>query len=188
MADPKNADPKSEVEILKAALAAQAAQFERLIGAVADMAQPTDAAIHGLSPAKQKAILAVPSPQKWRTIRGKSAETGSTFDMIVLESKTHKTGRVVRLETYAYPPGIEVAQAHGGLLPDGMRMRNPLTNDGLDPLYKQWRYQNFWRADLNSIASGQPLRPEHCVDAGDIQKVAWMESKGFGVPGDEEAA
>lgn len=79
-------------------------------------------------------------------VRCISLETRSTFEAVIAKSKAFPAGRVVSLESYAYPAGIDTHVAEGGLVPDGKRIKNP---DGSPTKeYRQWRWSEFWRRDL----------------------------------------
>lgn len=130
-----------------------------------------------------------------RVIPGKSPRTDATFDMMVVESRSpkHPHGRVVRLENYKLPPKAYIRVSAGGDLPDGAvvwqdsRNQGPLNDQTpssmLNIHFKQTRTESYWRPDLQTIASGNPLRAENCVDPRAIQAdhtkpgaVPWVES------------
>jgi hypothetical protein len=56
---------------------------------------------------------------------------------------------------YAYPEGIETfVDEPGGRVPHGMPIK---TEQGqFSPLYKQWRWENFWQSDIRTYV-GKPL-------------------------------
>jgi hypothetical protein len=128
-------------------------------------------------------------PVRQRFIKGKSVETGSTFMMVVLESKsaTHPHGRVVRLENYQHPHDAYIPQSQGGRMPDGIQIwqdekvreqniSNSTPSHMLNMYFKQWRWETFWKSDLARIANGNPLRVEICVDGAEALKTPWEDS------------
>lgn len=88
--------------------------------------------------------------------------TGATFVAVVADSRTHPGGRVINLEQYRHPEGVDRYQADGGLVPDGFPMAG---GDGKasSSLYKQWRWESFYQADLRSFV-GKPLPPHVIVE------------------------
>lgn len=177
---------QDQITALREALARSDERFERMMTAFESKERPDSLAMAGLSEAKIHALTAPPKPQKFRTIPGRSEETGATFNMVVVESKAHATGRVVRLENYRHPKGVDVHQAQQGLVPDGhpiYRGGNGSVAQGpdgqaissmLDPLYKQWRWENFMQADLRAI-NGKPLSSRYCLDPKGMA-TPWLES------------
>lgn len=87
-------------------------------------------------------------------IRVKSPETGSSFTAVV------QGGRVIRLDDYSYPQGVETHTTEGGLVPHGLGIHLVSPNGGYSGQftveYKQWRYETFWKADLHKFI-GHPL-------------------------------
>lgn len=75
-----------------------------------------------------------------------SARTGARFAAIVASSKSDPNGRVLTLEDYVFPDGIEVHRADGGVVPDGMIIKTP--KGELTKQYKQWRWTEFYQNDL----------------------------------------
>lgn len=125
-------------------------------------------------------------PLRQRVIKGKSAYTGATFDMVVLESRKHTNGRVVRLENYRHPKEAYLTQDQGGMLPDNANVwrdghgQGPLSDatprNQLTTHFLQWRYETFWKEDLARVSNGNPLRVEHCVDGSFALEVPWQET------------
>jgi hypothetical protein len=83
-----------------------------------------------------------------------SPATGATFVARVVRSRAFPQGRIVDLEDYTYPSGVELAQAAGGLVPDGIPIKTP--QGELMPIYKHWRWTTFYQADLGAWV-GKPL-------------------------------
>jgi hypothetical protein len=55
---------------------------------------------------------------------------------------------------YKEPAGSKISVSAGGMVPDGLTIYD---NRGQEnPNYKQWRYDTFWKLDLNTYR-GQPL-------------------------------
>lgn len=187
------------------ALAKSQANTDRMIAAIESQARPNELTMAGLSEAAQKRLVSPPKPQQYRIIRGRSSATEATFDMVVIASKAHPKGRVVRLEKYRHPKGIETHQAMGGRVPDGLQIRaaqstgseagpdgeqRSITSgrSGYSLMYLQWRWEEFYQTDLRRLV-GSALRAEECVDPKDIEKVPWLDSAIFSVedPNVEEA-
>jgi hypothetical protein len=124
-------------------------------------------------------------PLRSRIIKGHNPDTGSTFDMVVLESRTHKSGRVVRLENYREPERAFVPMDQGGLMPDGMivwldpknrpngGLRYDTPRTMMNKEFKFWLATTFWHDDLRRIANGAPLRTIYCVEANAIESTPW---------------
>jgi hypothetical protein len=133
-------------------------------------------------------------PIRQRAIKGHNSVTGSTFTMIVLESRTYKHGRVVRLEDYKLPPGVYKREAEGGLLPDGMPiwfdkasvqpLNDKTPHNAFNKQYKYWMSTVFWHEDLRRICNGMPLRPEYCVEGPKALETPWEDTT---LPKDEAA-
>jgi hypothetical protein len=92
-------------------------------------------------------------PLPTSVVKGVTSETGSTFDALI----DHR-GNVVALDKYAHPTGVDVHQTDGGLVPQGLPIRDAGGGD-FSMLFKQWRYESFWAHDLNAYI-GKPL-PAH---------------------------
>lgn len=152
--------------------------------------QPTAGMLTGMSEERLERVQGKhDKPIRQRIIKGKSPDTGATFDMVVLESRTHKNGRVVRLDHYTHPPEAYLTQSQGGMMPDG----NNIWRDGkangklsdetptteLSVFFKQWRYETFWKADLQRIANGAALRVEACVDGAKALETPWVDTQLF---------
>lgn len=91
-------------------------------------------------------------PIPTETIKGLVSDfTGSTFSAEV------QHGIVVTLGDYAYPTGFDSHQEEGGIVPNRMTILD--TNGQPSPEYRQWRWENFYQADLRSYV-GKAL-PKH---------------------------
>lgn len=187
-----------ELQSLRDSLSQSNERFERLLLAFetkASATPPSPLGLVGLSEEQQNALIRAPKPQKFRVIPGYNEERGTTFQMFVVESKAFPNGRVVRLEGYKHPDGIDRHQMQGGLVPDG----HPIYNQGggmgseaeraasMNPLYKQWRFEHFYQADLKEVASGRSLASRFCVDPEDVKNIPWQESKVTQYDSDEAA-
>jgi hypothetical protein len=149
----------------------------------------------GWSKAKIDATVVPPPPHKWRLVPGRSPDTGATFDMLVVESRTHKEGRVTELRNYRHPAGLYTHESAGGLVPDGM----PIYQDqkqaahlppGVEPekaslhqLFLQWRWSNYFQKDLRAcIGEGKreqgALRASWCATPEGM-KTPWNEGATF---------
>lgn len=83
------------------------------------------------------------------TIEGcRSEDTGATFNARTV------SGKVVNLDAYTLPAGLDKHVSEGGLVPEGM----VITNEGDDWAYRQWVWTTFWQADLRRFI-GKPLPP-----------------------------
>ena len=83
-------------------------------------------------------------------------DEGTSFTAIVVPSRTHKTGRVVRLDDYKFPADIEVPQAQGGKAPDNMRIRH---KDGAHTKeFKHLLWSNDYQADLRQYVGREASR------------------------------
>jgi hypothetical protein len=85
--------------------------------------------------------------------------TGASFRAKVVESKMTPLGRVIDLEDYTWPDGVDVPVSQGGLMPDA-HLRAPAET------HAHWKYWEFMRRDLNEFASGKAftrylLKSEH---------------------------
>lgn len=184
-----------QVQELIALLAKSQANTERMAAAFESNQRPNELTMAGLSEARQKQMTTPPPPQKFRVLRGRSSVTKATFSMIVIQSRAFPKGRVVRLEEYRHPKGIETHQAMKGLVPDGLPIRNGGSNtsevgpdgesrgvvssrNGMNLVYLQWRWEEFYQTDLRRLVSKAVL-PEECLDAKDLDKVAWKDSETF---------
>jgi hypothetical protein len=187
MSEPKKA-PESDQSITVETLAAALAQFSK-------GQRPPAELITGMSEAKLDQVQGKNDKAvRERHIPGRSSRTGSTFIMVVVESRSpkHPYGRVVRLEEYRLPREFFVPEAQGGLMPDGAlvwldpKNTAPLNDSTpshlLNQHFKGLRSNSYWLPDLRDIASGNPLKAENCVDARAIHSdpskpgaVPWKE-------------
>lgn len=78
----------------------------------------------------------------------RSPNTGATFDMVVCR------GIATDLPNYTYPEGVEKHQTEGGLVPNGQSIKD--VHGQYTTEYKQWRWDEFWKADLNFFV-GKPV-------------------------------
>lgn len=95
-----------------------------------------------------------------------SLETGATFTARVQESAAHPLGRIIALNSYAYPTGFDRHVKEGGLVPDGLQMRT--SQGGLVPPYKQWLYEQFYKVDLNRYAGKAYTRALSAVETDPV--------------------
>lgn len=192
-----------QIEELMAMLAKSHANTERMAAAIESQARPNELTMAGLSEAKQKAMVSPPPPQKFRVIRGRSSVTKATFNMIVVQSKAFPKGRVVRLEEYKHPKGIDTHQSMKGLVPDGLQIKATgslvgeigpdgdqrsvtASRTGYTLQYLQWRWEEFYQTDLRRLV-GKSVMADECIDAKDIEKVPWKDSENFTIDVDPEA-
>ena len=147
-----------------------------LAAAITGMQPKTPLEMSGLSPEAQRA-LSTPPPASEHTYRRMKAkgENGDTFTIIVVPSKAHKNGRIVRVEDYRFPEGIYKSVANGGIVPDGMPVRKNGTkaNGEIVPreechiLYLHWRTTEFY-VPANKRYVGKGLQPSDLVNEADI--------------------
>jgi hypothetical protein len=78
-------------------------------------------------------------------------------------------GKVKVLENYEHPAGAEIHQAEGGIVPDGFPIRD--THGKLEPKFKQWKWEAFWQADINTFI-GKPLPAHFCAYAASAKTAA----------------
>lgn len=193
-----------QVQELITLLAKSQANTERMAAAFESNQRPNELTMAGLSEARQKQMVTPPAPQKFRVLRGRSSATKATFDMVIVQSRAFPKGRVVRLENYRHPKGIETHQAMKGLVPDGLQIRNggstvsevgpdgeqrgvTSSRNGFNLAYLQWRWEEYYQTDLRRLV-GKGVLPEECVDAKDVDKVAWKDSETFTLDEDPENA
>ncbi len=89
----------------------------------------------------------------------KSPLTGATFTARCVVSRTYPEGSVVEMLDYAYPDGIEVPKARGGLYPypedsmyeDPAKGHPPGTKSGK---FNVWLHANFYQSDARSMLPG----------------------------------
>ncbi len=91
-----------------------------------------------------------PAAKVWQSELCESPITGSRFNAKLMESRSTPLGRVVDLENYEFPAGIDVAQQDGGLMPDAHIASPP-------EVHAHWKYWEFVRRDLIEYASGKPF-------------------------------
>src|SRR6185312_9416616 len=114
MSDKKNESQEASIPVSLLAEALAKAMKE---------GQPTAGLITGMSEERlARAQGKYDKPKRYRIIPGKSPETEATFDMLVVESRTHKEGRVIQLNNYRHPKGMFQYQAVGGRCPDNLQM------------------------------------------------------------------
>jgi hypothetical protein len=163
-----------------------AVAIQQLAEAMLAQAPKSPLEMSGMSKEKQRELTEPGVPKRWRVIPGKSEETGSTFDLHVVESKQFPHGRIVALGNYKHPEGMFQFQSVGGKVPDGFPMFNtnsvPNIPEGqevprhlLSQRYLQWRWTTFWQADLKNI-NGKGLKAHHCVH-DDGLKTPWQPGK-----------
>ena len=111
---------------------------------------------------------------------------------MVVESKKHPHGRIVRLENYTHPEGVYKPAAvdpttgentGGGLIPglpifvsnefSAMDVKKAPSH-ALSVQYKQWRWENFWQKDLRYYI-GRGMQPHFCVNGASLN-TEWQQS------------
>jgi hypothetical protein len=76
---------------------------------------------------------------------------------------------VVRIRDYQYPDGVDHHISEGGLVPNGMQMKNA---GGTDlATFKQWKWETFYQQDLRAWI-GKPLPVYVRADADATATVA----------------
>ena len=79
---------------------------------------------------------------------------GARFDAIVVKARTYPDGVCVRLENYREPEFTDKAAPHtldadGNYgYPKGIPVTLGKNSTALNPLFKQWKWVTFWKADL----------------------------------------
>jgi hypothetical protein len=63
--------------------------------------------------------------------------SGAKGTCIVAPSETYPEGRIVGIEDYEHPPGVDALQKDGGLVPQGVHQ-------------KEWKWANYWQRDLRA--------------------------------------
>jgi len=142
----------------------------------------------GLSPEHIDRIQKPPLPQRFRDIPWRSDETGATGVVHVVESRKMPNGRIVAISGYMHPPAAYVSESLGGKVPDGFAMwsgseravpdgQEPQRGD-LNPMFLQWRYETFYRADLRYFI-GREIKVHHCQEVDGARGLAtpWQDSK-----------
>lgn len=124
-------------------------------------------------------VSAPPIPT--RRIRCRS-DRGCTFTAVVAEAREdawppsamripgvfpYPHGRVVRIEDYEYPEGVETPVDDGGLVPTGIEVRERGGQYTLS--FLQWRRASFMRPDWAMIA-GQPFQPRWALSPEEAAK------------------
>lgn len=99
-----------------------------------------------------------PAAKVWSSDLCVSPLTGCTFKCKLMASRTSAQGRVIDLEEYTYPEGVDVPQSQGGKMPDGHLKAPP-------EKHAHWKYWEFMRRDLGEFV-GKPftrylLKTEH---------------------------
>lgn len=119
-----------------AAMAAHRKEPQPFVEASAD--QQFDAMIRG-----RRGLDRPPIPEE--IVRGVVMPSGALADVRSVR------GVAVELQNYTHPDGVDRFQTDGGLVPSGYTLGHPQ--------HKQWKYEEFWRLDINSLI-GKPL-PRH---------------------------
>lgn len=105
-----------------------------------------------------------------RRIPCKSEETGSSFVALCLQTGQGVYGKIVTIEEYLYPPGIGKHVRDGGIVPDGMQIRD--ANGQEVPLYKQWRWEEFWKKDL-AYYNRRPFLKRYAASSEAVDSIPW---------------
>lgn len=85
---------------------------------------------------------------KLEDITCQSQITGAKFTAVVCTSKAYPAGRVLSLKDYEYPVGSDVHVTEGGLVPEGLAIKNK-AGEGTKE-WKQWRWINHYQQDLKT--------------------------------------
>jgi len=80
-------------------------------------------------------------PKSISKVAAHSEDTGATFLAVIDDA----TGVVFRLDAYTFPDGVD-RHMPDGRVPDGLQIHDK--NGQPTIVYKQWRWENFWQADL----------------------------------------
>jgi hypothetical protein len=189
MADPK--DPKTTL-VSQSTPSSDLVEVIKQLAAALKPQGPLEQA--GLSPERIAQIKEPPKPQRYREIPWRSEETGATAVAVVVESKKLPNGRITQLKGYTHPPDAYIFQAQEGRVPDGFPMwarghqvsvpegQEPQMGD-LSPGFRQWRYENFYRADLRRYI-GKEIKAHDCQHEDGI-RTKWAESR-VGAPAEVE--
>lgn len=110
-----------------------------------------------------KAMRERPAPPEPEPVMCVSPITGSTF-----RARLRLDGRVLELLDYAYPEGIDKHEGDGGRVPNGSPIYN--ANGKFDSHYLQWRWSEFWYADLRAWV-GKKL-PSGMVATAPVAEIA----------------
>lgn len=139
----------------------------------------------GFTPEQIEAITKPPKPRRWRRVACKSEETGATFEANVVESKGYTNGRITGILNYRHPSSAYITQSNGGRVPDGMpifvngavslRDGEEPRPDQLTPLFKQWRWDEYWKRDIRHH-NGRELTSSVCA-APDGLRTPWQEGR-----------
>lgn len=129
---------------------------EKLAAATTEMMAPLERRM-------QEAAIQNSIPQKEDLRPFESPLTGATAQARVLTSRSFPKGRIVDLEHYTHPAGVDVHVADGGLVPDGKEIG---TTD-----HKMWKYQEFWKRDLNEFI-GKPFISYYSKTEAEARRVA----------------
>lgn len=81
-------------------------------------------------------------------IAGIVSHTGATFDAVI-----DHNNKVIRLDNYTHPAGVDEKTSVGGLCPDGYTLGSNL--------HKQWKWVEYLQTDINAFV-GKPL-PKHMI-------------------------
>jgi hypothetical protein len=100
--------------------------------------------------------------------------SGSKFTAVVCASRTFPNGRVVKLENYRYATGSDTNEREGGLVPNGITVKNKSGTPTTE--WHQWRWENFWKADLCHYV-GNELPVMARVDATPEQIAEWIKTR-----------
>ena len=76
-------------------------------------------------------------------------DSGSSFDAVVVPDRRNTTGRVIRLDNYAYPEPL--------VFPENMPHIDPKSGQ-LNLQAKQWRWTTYWQADIKQYVGGEASR------------------------------
>lgn len=95
--------------------------------------------------------------------RCESPMTGARFTAVVQKSKAYPLGRIITVEDYEFPEGIEKHTTEGGLVPEGQRIF-ALDDKGrsipgvYETSFRVWKTREFYIKDLTTWV-GKPYQP-----------------------------
>ncbi len=140
----------------------------------------------GLPEDAVRRLQGTPEPKRFRVIKGRSEDTGATFDMNVVESKSMPNGRITALNNYKHPEGMFTFEQAGGKVPDGFPILadtskgwpsdQEIPRHMLSNKYLQWRWTMFWQNDLRRLI-GKQVVSHYCLDPETGLKTPWIEGR-----------
>lgn len=102
-----------------------------------------------------------PTAEEW-LVPCQSPANGARFTARLCAKSHHRNGVVVELLDYAFPEGMKVSRASGGICPlnpelmlSGKPGQSGIENDEMSFAWKRWMWETFERADSREIM-GKP--------------------------------